>query len=692
MSLRLIISLALLIYACFGFTDNLLLPNTVDDQKTPAQDKYLREAKAIIGEQGDLFVAKNCLLKSFSLFQSGEAAFILGKMYLFGFAGSNSERNSNMSNICMNTTDIAKHKNSKYFFGNLTEEQSISSTSPNLTRAAVFFNYSHKLGDQDAGVFLYYIYKQSQILQPNKTLIPELNSKQVLDAFAKSQLRGSLFANLVKANAIYTCNKLSRKKYKPILELKSRYKAPILHKDDVFADDFRTYGDFAQGLDVAEVPCRECADALLELVPVLSDVVSYLQKRGGAELPPPRLDTFHQDVVKDEEDVDFDMSANIEILKQQAERGDMNSQVSLGDAFFFGNPEAGIERDLEEAQRYYAMAANQNNNPHAQNALGIMKMQAIGTERNETEAVDLFFKSAEQGEVSSMNALGYAYLYGAGVEQNSTLAIEWLEKAAMKNHTESEGNLGTLLRYGSNGVKKNETKAVFYMTRAAKKGQPLSLLNLALLYIEKQYSPSFVMNISCWEIFSMARKAVLQGSYNNFQLLAFRSYREKEFDKAYVHYSFGAMLGFEDSVYASAFLWEKERPGNFKCRHNQSALCALAYYYQLYLLGNEEYLTKMADLIYDQAELENSTQDLNRSFKLYNYSVIANNDPRALHSFAWMLEQGIGTERNTSLAMKYYQDLTNGYLRHDFEISAFIVGLVQQIRLKIVHFLDYLFK
>jgi len=93
----------------------------------------------------------------------------------------------------------------------------------------------------------------------------------------------------------------------------------------------------------------------------------------------------------------------------------------------------------------------------------------------------------------------------------------------------------------------------------------------------------------------------------------------------------------------------------------------------------------MADLIYADTHAASSAA-FTRAFKLYNYSSILNNDPRALHSFAWMAESGIGTEKNQTAALEGYRKLVTGYLSGQYKISAFVAGAVQLARLKIWEF------
>ena len=649
------------------------------------QDIYLERANRLIAKQTNLTAVKICLLKSYVLYSNAEAAFILGKMYLFGVDWPQSSDSSIVPVECEGTADVAYHTKYRLYLTDLEEELAANCSSPNFIRAYTYFSASYMLGHKDAGVFIYYLYMQTQIMLPLNQSFPMINHQFAIQAYNTARLRGSSLANVIYVNKIFTCNRLAKTHTAETAELKHKGELPILTPKDVFPQSAQIFGEFAQGFDIATGQCPSCAIGLMNLVPILTEVMKSVEKLGGFKVKPPRLDVFHHEVMKDKKGFDMDLTAALQILKEKAERGNAIAQVALGDSYFFGNPESGIERNLTTAQKYYEMAAKQNNNAHAQNALGIMALQGIGVQQNATEAMQYFIQAAKSGDVSAMNSLAYAYLLGNNGKQNSTLAVEWLEKAASLNHTESEANLGSLLKSGLYGVKKDEKKALIYTIRAAKKGQILSILNLALFYIEKQSDKNFHIGIPCWEIMRMALEVISKGDFLDYELQAFNAYKEKQFEKAYVGYSFGAMLGMSDSIYASAYLWEKKRMESFQCKGGKPNRCALGYHYQLYLLRNDEHLTTMADLIYADTHAASSAA-FTRAFKLYNYSSILNNDPRALHSFAWMAESGIGTEKNQTAALEGYRKLVTGYLSGQYKISAFVAGAVQLARLKIWEF------
>jgi putative methionine-R-sulfoxide reductase with GAF domain len=67
-----------------------------------------------------------------------------------------------------------------------------------------------------------------------------------------------------------------------------------------------------------------------------------------------------------------------------------------------------------------------NNNPAAENALGLRYATGDGVKLDETEAVLWFTRAAEQGNVAAQSKLGALYYSGRGVRQDYTQAYFWM--------------------------------------------------------------------------------------------------------------------------------------------------------------------------------------------------------------------------------------------------------------------------
>ena len=125
---------------------------------------------------------------------------------------------------------------------------------------------------------------------------------------------------------------------------------------------------------------------------------------------------------------------DIEPVKVLAEEGDIRAQDELGFRFYAGR---GVGKDLEEAFKWFRMAAEQDY-PPAQNYLGIMYAKGQGVEMDEQEAVRWFLKAAEQNLNIAQYQLGKMYASGRGVERDVVIAYAWF------NVAREEANKGSL--------------------------------------------------------------------------------------------------------------------------------------------------------------------------------------------------------------------------------------------------------
>src|SRR5262245_33349700 len=77
---------------------------------------------------------------------------------------------------------------------------------------------------------------------------------------------------------------------------------------------------------------------------------------------------------------------NVEKLRSEAEKGNVDSQFALGLAYASGN---GVEKDLAKAAELYRKAADQGN-AKAMNNLGSCYSDGTGVERDEKKAVEWY--------------------------------------------------------------------------------------------------------------------------------------------------------------------------------------------------------------------------------------------------------------------------------------------------------------
>ena len=117
------------------------------------------------------------------------------------------------------------------------------------------------------------------------------------------------------------------------------------------------------------------------------------------------------------------------------------------------------------------------NDPAQQNIKGA----SFFNEKNYSEAVEWYRKSAEQGNASGQANLGYMYSNGYGVTKDYAEAIKWYRKSAEQGDAVGEVNLGFMYRNGF-GVAKDEAEAVKWYRKSAEQGNSVGQRNMGVVY------------------------------------------------------------------------------------------------------------------------------------------------------------------------------------------------------------------
>lgn len=137
-------------------------------------------------------------------------------------------------------------------------------------------------------------------------------------------------------------------------------------------------------------------------------------------------------------------SANISILKQRANQGNVESQLQL--AFMYASGD-GVDSDLEQAFLWFTKAAEQGN-VDAQFYLGVMYFEGDGINQDSQAAFKWFSLAAEQGDANAQCGLGMLYHEGQGTEQNFEQAFNWFTKSATQDNSDAQFNLGSMYEKG----------------------------------------------------------------------------------------------------------------------------------------------------------------------------------------------------------------------------------------------------
>ena len=163
------------------------------------------------------------------------------------------------------------------------------------------------------------------------------------------------------------------------------------------------------------------------------------------------------------------MRAGFNALKKKVDSGDMHYVDSLGYAYEFG---IGTPFSIEEAMKYYEMAAKQNN------TIGMTNLADLYLRENKLKkAKPLLVKAAEKEHGYAQYLLAMNFFYYK--QENNKEALYWLEKSASNDEPEALYQLG--LYYAE---KADLAKAIKYYQRAAELNNAEAALELYYIYGE----------------------------------------------------------------------------------------------------------------------------------------------------------------------------------------------------------------
>ena len=139
------------------------------------------------------------------------------------------------------------------------------------------------------------------------------------------------------------------------------------------------------------------------------------------------------------EHLDQDIDKGLAMLTESADSGDTCACYKLGKIYFKGEI---VLQDLDKAEKYLLSAED---NEFTQYALGKLYLQK--EKYDIQKAIDYFEKSADKNYWSSYQ-LGRLYLFGAeGLEKDKTKAVEWLTKSANDGNEYAQNMLNNMAQF-----------------------------------------------------------------------------------------------------------------------------------------------------------------------------------------------------------------------------------------------------
>lgn len=488
----------------------------------------------------------------------------------------------------------------------------------NVHKAVNYFKRANKAGSRDAPFFMSLLLQLTLLIEDfDEHLIEHLDVKSAILRFHELGIeRGSSYSRATGVSGYLQCEN-SYSSIEPYFI--SNYTNLKYYQAPYF-----------------DSKCGDCLDNAVEALAVAYETISYIAKMGGERRTIGRLDEEEANLFGDE--------AKKAMMLSEAyleETGDHNHYLELAENYMFGNPDLGIERNVEQAVDYYQVAAEQGN-VHAMENLGVLYSQGIGIPQNSSKAKELLEAAAEQGSVQALNGLGYMYLNGIGLAKNTTKALEYMNKAADLGHMESMTNLGVLYLNGD-GVEPDYKLAFDYFDKAAESGHINAVFNLGIMYLY-----GYGTEESCIDALDLFKEVIDKGELADITARAYSFYRQGDYESAYLMYSLGSTLGFENAQLSAGYMWEKQTVP-FTCR-SETIQCASHFYTQAAHMHKSQWAYMMlGDIAYTGGS--KFTPDYEEAFLLYSE---AYKQPQAIFNIAHMLQEGLGIDQNSTKAELLY--------------------------------------
>ena len=172
-----------------------------------------------------------------------------------------------------------------------------------------------------------------------------------------------------------------------------------------------------------------------------------------------------------------DYSTAFEIFTLLAENGDADAQAHLG---YLYNAGEGVERNSEEAVRWYKVSAIQGNRD-AQYNLAVAYAFGDGVAQDDFEAANWYRRAADAGHKLAQFSLGISYAMGEGVAPDESEAIKWYRLAGEQGYAAAQYNLGFMYRSGR-GVARDHVEAANWYLLAANQGHAAAQYSLGYMY------------------------------------------------------------------------------------------------------------------------------------------------------------------------------------------------------------------
>ena len=264
------------------------------------------------------------------------------------------------------------------------------------------------------------------------------------------------------ASDVFSLGKILQHYYGGNVPRKLRYVVRRATRD-VPEDRFPSAKDFASAIRKRHLPAIAASLIFISIVGISCSftywkpfVIDYARM----VLEPPKKEIG--ELVHRENETHSDYFLRIKPL---AEKGNIEAQIALAEAYFYGR---GTATNRYEAVAWYKKAAEAGD-ASAQASLGLCVFRGWGCEKDLSLAFQWYLRAANGGNLSAMNNLAYCYIHGFGVDKNPETGFNWALKAAGQGHPPSQTMVAECYLDGI-GVEKNLERAEIWLYRAARLG------------------------------------------------------------------------------------------------------------------------------------------------------------------------------------------------------------------------------
>jgi uncharacterized protein len=177
------------------------------------------------------------------------------------------------------------------------------------------------------------------------------------------------------------------------------------------------------------------------------------------------------------ENVSLVPAQKISQLKAGAERGFVQQEIELANAYFVGD---GVPQDPAEAAHWYEKAAEAGH-AGAQNEIGYFYEAGIGVPMDVERSAHWFQLAAASGSAQGTLNLGVAYLAGRGVAKDEAMAASLITTAFHKGSGTAASYLGDMYYFGF-GEPLNRSVAESWYEAGVKLRDPMAAYRMGTLY------------------------------------------------------------------------------------------------------------------------------------------------------------------------------------------------------------------